>query len=39
MIAILEGICTDDYDQKIIVCQGVVHNGSLPLFLMADKVF
>ena len=25
MIAILEGICTDDHDQKImIVCQGVV---------------
>ena len=24
MIAILEGICTDDYDQKLIVCQGVV---------------
>ena len=44
MIAILECICTDDYDQKLINCLSrggltAVHNGCLPTFLMAEELF
>ena len=44
MIAILEGICTDDHDQKLINCLlkgGLteVHNGCLTIFLVADELF
>ena len=44
MIAILEGICTDDHDQKLINCLSrggltAIHNGCLPIFLMAEELF
>ena len=44
MIAILEDICTDDHDQKLINCLSrggltAVHNGCLPIFLMAEELF
>ena len=43
MIAILEGICTDN-DQKLINCLSKggltgVHSGDLPIFLMAEELF
>ena len=39
MIAILESICSDDHDQKLINCLSrggltTVHNGCLLIFLM-----
>ena len=44
MIAILEGICTDYHDQKLINCLlkgGLteVHNGCLTIFLVAEELF
>ena len=44
MIAILEGICTDDHDQNLINCLSrsgltAVPNGCLPIFLMAEESF
>ena len=44
MIANLEGICTDDHDQKLINCLSrggltAVHNGCLVIFLRAEELF
>ena len=44
MIASLEGICTDDHDQKLINCLSrggltAVHNGCLAIFLRAEELF
>ena len=44
MIAILEGICTDNHYQKIINCLSrgdltAVHNGCLPISFMKEELF
>ena len=44
IIAILEGICTYDYDQKVINCLSrggltTVHNRCVPTFFMAEELF
>ena len=44
MIAFLEGIRTDDYNQKLINCLSrggltTVHNGCVPIILMAEELF
>ena len=44
MITFLECICTEDHDQKLIniLSRGgltAVHNGCLPIFLMAEELF
>ena len=44
MIAKLEGICTDNNEQKLINCLSragltAVHNGYLPIFLIAEELF
>ena len=44
MIAKLEGICTDNDEQKLINCQSriglrAVHNGQLPIFLIPEELF
>ena len=44
MIALLESICTDDHDQKLIDCLSrggltAIHNGCLSIFLMAEELF
>ena len=44
MIAKLEGICTDNDEQKLINCLSradltAVHNGYLPIFLIAEELF
>ena len=44
MIANLEGICTDDHDQKLINCLSrggltAVHNGCFVIFLRAEELF
>ena len=43
MIDILEGICTDGHDQKLINCLSrggltAVDNGCLPIFLMSEEL-
>ena len=44
MIAFLEGIRTDDYNQKLINCLSrggltTVHNGCVPITLMGEELF